>query len=196
MDPPYEIKDSKKMSAKKRAILRKYIEENALAYSVTMIHPEVIDRVNILQATMKGMHQCLDEICQTTTVSHILVDGTYFPIYTDKTSFDAISHDCPGGDSLVEHCSGLILAKEHRDEYILGWTCSLGYKNMGPYKQRIWDKSYECIIRIRNYRAPSHLNRVRSFEDTIITFDAKFDRSLSGYVNTNNIIRIRSETQI
>ena len=121
VDPPYEIKDSKKMSAKKRAILRKYIEENALAYSVTMIHPEVIDSVNILQATIKGMHQCLDEICQTTKISHILVDGTYFPIYTDKTSFDAISHDCiPGGDNLYQSIAAAsILAKEHRDEYIL-----------------------------------------------------------------------------
>ena len=121
VDPPYEIKDSKKMSAKKRGILRKYIEENALAYSVTMIQPEVIDSVNILQATMKGMHQCLNDICQNTKVSHILVDGTYFPIYTDKTSFDAISHDCiPGGDNLYQSIAAAsILAKEHRDEYIL-----------------------------------------------------------------------------
>ena len=119
-NPPYEIKDSKKLSAQKRKILRGYIERHSLAYSVAMIHPEVIDQINILQATMKGMHECLDDLCQRTPISHILVDGTYFTIYTDKDSFEAIPHDCiQGGDNKYQSIAAAsILAKEYRDEYI------------------------------------------------------------------------------
>ena len=35
--PPLEIKDSKKVSEKKRKVLRKYIQENAIAYSIQLI---------------------------------------------------------------------------------------------------------------------------------------------------------------
>ena len=120
VDPPYEIKDSKKMSATKRGILRKYIEDNAMYYSVQCIGPGPIDTLNILQATMKGMHQCLDELCENVKVDRILVDGTYFPIYTHKTTFDAIPHECiPSGDNLYQSIAAAsILAKEYRDEYI------------------------------------------------------------------------------
>ena len=45
-----ELNDSKQLSEKKRARLRPYIEENALAWAVVMVEPEEIDRINILQA--------------------------------------------------------------------------------------------------------------------------------------------------
>jgi len=54
--PPFEIKDSKKVSEKKRKILRKYIEENAIAYSIQLIPESEIDKINILHATVKGMY--------------------------------------------------------------------------------------------------------------------------------------------
>ncbi len=118
-DPPYEIKDSKKMSVKKRGIIRKYLEDNVM-YSVQFVGPDIIDEINILQATMKGMHRCLDELCEKTEIERILVDGTYFPIYHHKRTFDAISHECfAGGDNLYQSIAAAsILAKEYRDEYM------------------------------------------------------------------------------
>ena len=120
VNPPFEIKDSKKMSAKKRKALRTYIETNALAYSVNTVDIDIIDRINILQATMKGMHACMDDICKHVSVDTILVDGTYFPIYTHPQTFDAISHRCiPGGDNQYQSIAAAsILAKEYRDEYM------------------------------------------------------------------------------
>ena len=56
------LKDSKKCSEKKRNLLRKYIENNAIAYSVVQISEKEIDKTNILKATMKGMHKCIDDI--------------------------------------------------------------------------------------------------------------------------------------
>ena len=81
--PPFEIKDSKKCSPKKRKILKDYIENNSIAYHVQLIHHDEIDKLNILQATMKGMHLCIDEILQEINIDRILVDGNYFPYYTD-----------------------------------------------------------------------------------------------------------------
>ena len=62
--PPFEIKDSKKCSPKKRKILKDYIENNSIAYHVQLIHHDEIDKLNILHATMKGMHLCIDQILQ------------------------------------------------------------------------------------------------------------------------------------
>ena len=44
--PPYPIKDSKKCSPKVRVELRKYIEENSIAYCVEMIDTDRIDKLN------------------------------------------------------------------------------------------------------------------------------------------------------
>ena len=121
LPPPYEIRDSKKCSAKKRAVLRKYIEENAITYNVQMISEKEIDKENILHATMKGMHQCLDDITSVIDIDRILVDGNSFPIYLDKGSFKAIPHTCiPGGDDKYTNIAAAsILAKEYRDEYMI-----------------------------------------------------------------------------
>ena len=83
-DTPPEIKDSKKLSEKKRNILKQYIEENAISYSVQFISHEDIDKENILQATMIGMHLCIDDIRKQTSIDTILVDGNHFKMYTDE----------------------------------------------------------------------------------------------------------------
>ena len=119
--PPYEIKDSKKCSSKVRSILRKYIEENSIAYSVKMIDCDRIDKVNILNATMEGMEKCVDNITSVINVDRLLVDGNHFPPYMDKSTFDHIPHVCiPGGDDkYLNIAAASILAKEYRDEYII-----------------------------------------------------------------------------
>jgi len=119
--PPYEIKDSKKCSPKKRKALKEYIEENAVAYSVQFISEKDIDSMNILQATVKGMHLCVDEIIKQINIDTLLVDGNYFPWYTHQETFDVIPHVCiQGGDNeYLNIAAASILAKEYRDEYIL-----------------------------------------------------------------------------
>ena len=122
-EPALEIKDSKKVSEKKRYLLRDYIVKHALAYSVQFISHEEIDSINILKATMKGMHQCVDDIRKQITIDTILVDGDKFTAYTDE-NLDYINHECiVGGDNLYKSIAAAsILAKTHRDEYILQIT--------------------------------------------------------------------------
>ena len=62
LDPNRPIKglrDSKKLSAKKRDELAEEIKEKALAWSVAAMGPEVIDKINILQATYEAMRETI-----------------------------------------------------------------------------------------------------------------------------------------
>jgi ribonuclease HII len=118
-NPELEIKDSKKVSEKKRYLLKDYIEENSIAWSVKFISHEEIDKTNILQATMKGMHECIDDIREQLEIDTILVDGDKFNIYTDE-NLNYINHECViGGDNTYKSIAAAsILAKTHRDIYI------------------------------------------------------------------------------
>ena len=117
--PPYPIKDSKQCSPKKRKILREYIENNSIAFSVQFVSEKTVDEMNVLQATMLGMHKCIDEITKQINLDTILVDGNYFPIYTDE-NLEPINHVCiPKGDNTYMNIAAAsILAKEYHDEYI------------------------------------------------------------------------------
>ena len=119
--PPYEIKDSKKCSAKVRSVLRKYIEENSISYCVEMIDTDRIDKVNILNATMEGMEKCIDNITSVINVDRLLVDGNYFPPYMNKHNLEYIPHVCVkgGDDKYLNIAAASILAKEYHDEYII-----------------------------------------------------------------------------
>jgi len=118
-DVPLEIKDSKKVSEKKRYELKDYIEANAVAWSVQFISHEAIDKTNILKATMKGMHQCIDDIRKQLEIDTILVDGDKFDIYLNE-DFDYINHECiiKGDNTYKSIAAASILAKTHRDNYI------------------------------------------------------------------------------
>lgn len=58
------IDDSKKLSEKKREELFKVITEGAVAYGIGMADHEVIDDINILQATKLAMKRALDELSE------------------------------------------------------------------------------------------------------------------------------------
>lgn len=154
--PPYPIKDSKKCSPKVRAELRKYIEENSIAYCVEMIDSDRIDKVNILNATMEGMEKCVDNITSVINVDRLLVDGNTFPTYMDKFTFDFIPHVCiPGGDDkYLNIAAASILAKEYRDEYIL----KLCEKNNNLDKYDIKNN--------KGYGTKSHMEALKEFGPT------------------------------
>ena len=113
-NPELEIKDSKKMSEKKRNILRTYILDNSISSSVKFIDNETIDRDNILESTMKGMHQCIDDVSSNINIDTLLIDGPHFNMY------DGISHVCVvnGDNTYKSIAAASILAKTFRDEYI------------------------------------------------------------------------------
>ena len=118
-DKNYEIKDSKKVSEKKRTLLKDYIKDNCIAYNIQLIHHNDIDKYNILQATLRGMRLCLDNITDIINIDTILIDGNHFDFYSDKND-NYIDHVCViDGDNIYKSIAAAsILAKTYRDEWI------------------------------------------------------------------------------
>jgi ribonuclease HII len=138
------LNDSKKLSAKQREKLRPIIEREAIAWSVAAISPQEIDELNILRASITGMHRALDNL--RVTPESILVDGNKFYKYKD------IPHTCvvKGDGKYAPIAAASILAKTHRDEYMLklakeypqyGWEKNMGYPTPG-HIQAIIDHGY------------------------------------------------------
>ena len=112
-----DIKDSKKISSKKRKILRKWIEENVEAFGIGYAEVEEIEDINILQATYKAMHRAIDNIGKVPEL--LLIDGNRFKKYKN------IDHICiiKGDNEFLSIAASSILAKEYHDEYIIN-LCS------------------------------------------------------------------------
>lgn len=112
------IKDSKKLSETNKLRAYEYICQNAIDIQVSFIDVDTIDKDNILQATMKGMHQCLDTI--DIDYDTILVDGPHFEWYTNKKTDEIKHHVCVvDGDNTYESIAcASIIAKVTRDNYI------------------------------------------------------------------------------
>jgi ribonuclease HII len=111
-----QIKDSKKLSRKKRHILREYIECNAIDFAVSFKDNTIIDNYNILNATHMSMHDTLDKL--NVVPELILVDGNSFkPYYYNN---DIIDHTCiiEGDNKYLPIACASILAKEYHDDYI------------------------------------------------------------------------------
>ena len=71
------LKDSKKLSEKRREKLRQEIEDKALSFSVAEASVEEIDSLNILQASLLAMKRAVDSL--SIKPEFVLVDGTHIP---------------------------------------------------------------------------------------------------------------------
>lgn len=125
-----DIRDSKKMTAQKRAELFEWIKEHALSYGIGVVTPKEIDKINILQASFRAMHLALDQL--DIKPRHILIDGNRFVPYQD------IKHTCmvKGDDRFYSIAAASILAKHYRDTLMkkfhlefpdYGWDTNKGY---------------------------------------------------------------------
>lgn len=119
------MKDSKKFTSKKKIKeCSNYIKENALAYSVTYQEPDLIDKLNIREATLLSMHNAVTNIIKNIECKNdilLLVDGNDFkPYMYFDNSYNNINHiTIKGGDNLYTSIAAAsILAKVERDEYI------------------------------------------------------------------------------
>jgi ribonuclease HII len=119
IDSFIEIRDSKKLSLKKRLLAYDYILDNSIANTSILIHNEGIDKDNILKTTLKGMHKCVDNITDQLDIDIILVDGNQFNFYMDKNG-ECINHKCVinGDNKYKSIAAASILAKVNRDNYI------------------------------------------------------------------------------
>ena len=102
------LDDSKKLNEKRREELFPLIIERSLAWSVVAIEPAEIDRINILQATLLGMQQAVEQLLPPPSLA--LIDGNQAP------QLDCAVRTIVQGDSLEPAISAAsILAKVTRD---------------------------------------------------------------------------------
>jgi len=124
------LNDSKKLSATQREMLRPIIEQHAIAWGIGIIDHEEIDKINILKASFKAMHQAIATL--GTTPSLLLIDGNRFSAYP------SIRHQCfvKGDGRFASIAAASILAKTYRDQLMqklhlefpqYGWNKNMGY---------------------------------------------------------------------
>lgn len=115
-----QIKDSKKLTPKKRKQLDEYIRRVAITYGIGSASVEEIDEHNILQATMMAMHRAIEVAYQKHAFDILHVDGTYFKPYRPTGATANLPSACiVGGDaSDIGISAASIIAKEYRDAHI------------------------------------------------------------------------------
>ncbi|MCM1042926.1 MAG: ribonuclease HII [Corallococcus sp.] len=127
------VNDSKKLSEKKRNELYDKIIDKAIAWHVSVISEQIIDEINILNATKMGMRECIDNLA----ISDIaLVDAVKLNV---KIPTVPIIH----GDALsYSIAAASILAKVTRDRIM----CELDEKY--PLYQFKKHKGYGTALHI------------------------------------------------
>ena len=124
------LTDSKQLSEKKRAQLKPIIEANALAFGVSFVWQDEIDKMNILQASITAMHRSIDAL--QTRPEFIIVDGNKF------RNYHKIPHETivKGDAKYLSIAAASVLAKTYRDAYMQGihaefpmynWAKNKGY---------------------------------------------------------------------
>ena len=136
-NPPSGLDDSKKLSAKRRAVLEPQIQQSC-QWALGVVDAGEIDRINIFAATMQAMTEAVAALVAKLGLEpdQVLIDGNKTP-QGRVAEWRWQARAIVGGDAL-EPCisAASILAKEHRDRLMraaaqehprYGWDRNMGY---------------------------------------------------------------------
>ncbi len=140
------INDSKQLTEQKRNKLRQVIEKEAISWSVAFVYQDVIDEINILNASILAMHKALDLLNRKP--DFILVDGNKFKPYKNIPYKTVVK----GDSQYISIAAASILAKTYRDEYM--------QKLHLKFPQYDW-------INNKGYPTPKHRDAIRKYGITI-----------------------------
>jgi ribonuclease HII len=124
------LNDSKQLSEANRYALREVIEKEALAYAVAKVSHTEIDKINILQASIRAMHLALQKL--KIAPEFIIIDGNRFIKYKNIPHQTIIK----GDGQYASIAAASILAKTYRDDEMLklhkkypqyNWASNKGY---------------------------------------------------------------------
>lgn len=124
------LNDSKQMTERQRDLLRPIIECEAVAWAVAEITASRIDEINILRASIEGMNVAAANL--KVAPQFLAIDGNRF------ISHNGLPYKCivKGDGKYANIAAASVLAKTHRDEYMLrlheeypnyGWDRNKGY---------------------------------------------------------------------
>ena len=136
------VNDSKKVSEKKRELLYDKIIEEAISYSVAIIGQDVIDEINILNATKKGLTNVVEGLDVRPDL--IIVDALEH-IDTKGIPYESI---IKGDAKCYSIAAASILAKVTRDRIMREWD--LVYPQYGFAKHKGYGTAFH-IQAIKEY---------------------------------------------
>ena len=124
------LNDSKQMTERQRDLLREVIEREAVAWAVAEVTAARIDEINILKASIEGMNIAAANL--KVAAEFLAIDGNRF------ISHSGLPFKCivKGDGKYADIAAASVLAKTHRDEYMLrlhnefphyGWDRNKGY---------------------------------------------------------------------
>ena len=122
-----DIKDSKKISFKKRILLSEYIKKNSI-YAVGTASIEEIDKINILNASLLSMKRALNQLKIKPSIAYI--DGLFAP----KNIKIKCKNIVRGDEKMLCIAAASIIAKASRDLFMI----RLGKK----FPEYRWDKNF------------------------------------------------------
>ncbi len=124
-----EIRDSKKLTPRKREILYNTIQQDAVCIGLGVVEASIIDRINILQATLAAMKAAVSNL--DPRPDYLLIDG----INTIDSSI--MQETIIKGDSLsLSVAAASIIAKVSRDHIMDR------YHTLYPHYNFIKNKGY------------------------------------------------------
>ena len=136
-----DIKDSKKISFKRRILLSEYIKKNSI-HAVGTASVEEINKINILNASLLSMQRALDKLKLKPSI--VYIDGLFAPkgLKIKHKTF------VKGDEKITCISAASIVAKATRDVFMI----QLG-KKFPKYK---WNKNF-------GYGTKEHLNGIRKY---------------------------------
>ena len=136
------LNDSKQVTEKRRDVLFDQIREKAVAWSVTWVEPDEIDKIDILNSRIKAMQMAIDAL--STKADFALVDGN-----RDHGSKYSITTDhklIVKGDSLsFSIAAASILAKVSRDRYMAEMAVLYPQYEFERHKGYPTERHYELL---------------------------------------------------
>ena len=148
----HEINDSKRLSPRKRESLYERIRTDALAVGFGLIEADVIDRINILQASLTAMRDAVLELAPPP--DYLLVDGCHrIPLTTPQEAVvrgDAKSLTIAAASILAKVTRDRVMEIYHRQYPQYNFLKNKGYGTR-EHVQAIRECGY-CKIHRRSFR--------------------------------------------
>ena len=130
VDPPDFIKDSKKLSPKKRKIALDWIQNNIKHYGYGFATNEEIDQINILEATKLAMTRAITKLKDSKELNEefsLIIDGIGW-----EKKFSNVTSIVKGDSKYYSIAAASIIAKEYHDQHIRD-LCSEDIELNGKY---------------------------------------------------------------
>lgn len=106
------LNDSKQLTEKQRELLRPFIEEHAIAFGVSFVGHQEVDKINVLQASITGMLRAIEQLA--IQPEFIIVDGNKFITYKNIPHKTIVKGDA----KYLSIAAASVLAKTYRDDYM------------------------------------------------------------------------------